>query len=174
MDGTAVIRSLRGWSDVPIIVLSGRTDPAIMADALDIGADDYVIKPFLMDELNARIRAALRRSQPSSPPSRRIHRIGDWLIDIEARVVTAFLEGSGAAAPHLTPKEWRLLDTLLERPGTLVESGQLLTAVWGPGHEHSTNYLRTYFRQLRSKLEPEPSQPRHLITEPGLGHRYLP
>jgi two-component system KDP operon response regulator KdpE len=198
LEGTAVIRALRGWTSVPIIVLSGRTDPATKTQALDLGADDYVTKPFSMAELNARIRAALRRGTTGlEPATQRIHRIGEWLIDLGAHTVahspdtasgttsgTAPGTASGTAPaagptapppkPHLTPTEWKLLEILLVHPGELVDSRHLLSQVWGIGSEHSTNYLRVYLWQLRAKLEPVPSSPRHLITEPGMGYRYEP
>jgi two-component system KDP operon response regulator KdpE len=191
LEGTAVIRALRGWTSVPIIVLSGRTDPATKTQALDLGADDYVTKPFSMAELNARIRAALRRATTElEPATQRIHRIGDWLIDLGAHTVAhspSAAPGAGPAAdpgageptapppkPHLTPTEWKLLEILLVHPGELVDSRHLLSQVWGIGSEHSTNYLRVYLWQLRAKLEPVPSSPRHLITEPGMGYRYEP
>jgi two-component system, OmpR family, KDP operon response regulator KdpE len=191
LEGTAVIRALRGWTSVPIIVLSGRTDPATKTQALDLGADDYVTKPFSMAELNARIRAALRRGATGlEPATQRIHRIGDWLIDLGAHTVAhspGAAPGAGSAAgpgagepaapppkPHLTPTEWKLLEILLVHPGELVDSRHLLSQVWGIGSEHSTNYLRVYLWQLRAKLEPVPSSPRHLITEPGMGYRYEP
>jgi len=171
MDGTTVIRGLRGWTTVPIIVLSGRDDPIAKTDALDLGADDYVTKPFSMDELLARIRAAIRRSTTETDPTQPAHQIGDWMIDLAAHTVTA-ASGAAPSAPHLTPTEWRLLEILLASPGRLVGSRQLLTQVWGNGREHATNYLRVYLWQLRAKLERDPSHPRHLITEPGMGYRY--
>ncbi|HEY2096643.1 MAG TPA: response regulator transcription factor [Pseudonocardia sp.] len=182
LEGTAVIRALRGWTSVPIIVLSGRTDPATKTQALDLGADDYVTKPFSMAELNARIRAALRRGTTGlEPATQRIHRIGEWLIDLGAHTVAHSPDTAPAAAPtppppkpHLTPTEWKLLEILLVHPGELVDSRHLLSQVWGIGSEHSTNYLRVYLWQLRAKLEPVPSSPRHLITEPGMGYRYEP
>jgi two-component system KDP operon response regulator KdpE len=182
LEGTAVIRALRGWTSVPIIVLSGRTDPATKTQALDLGADDYVTKPFSMAELNARIRAALRRGTIGlEPATQRIHRIGEWLIDLGAHTVAHSPDTAPAAAPtappptpHLTPTEWKLLEILLVHPGELVDSRHLLSQVWGIGSEHSTNYLRVYLWQLRAKLEPVPSSPRHLITEPGMGYRYEP
>jgi len=184
MDGTTVIRGLRDWTNVPILVLSGRDDPVAKTHALDLGADDYITKPFSMDELHARIRAALRRSTTESEPARPpTHEIGDWLISLAAHTITPTghtQTGVVAAteatppAPHLTPTEWRLLEVLLSNPGSLVGSQHLLTQVWGNGHEHATNYLRVYLSQLRAKLERDPSHPRHLITEPGMGYRYEP
>src|SRR5882757_1793693 len=162
MAGTTVIRELRAWTTVPIIVLSGRTDPAAKTEALDLGADDYVTKPFAMDELGARIRAALRRgaTEPARPTA---HRIGDWVIDLAAHTVTRpdpAPESAGEPErPHLTPTEWKLLEILLVHPGELVDSRHLLSQVWGIGSEHSTNYLRVYLWQLRAKLEPVPSSP---------------
>jgi two-component system KDP operon response regulator KdpE len=205
MDGTTVIRGLRDWTNVPILVLSGRDDPVAKTHALDLGADDYITKPFSMDELHARIRAALRRSTTASEPTRApTHEIGDWLIDLGAHTITRTSAGNRNTrpisapgvtetvpgtdahndvvaateatppAPHLTPTEWRLLEVLLANPGSLVGSRHLLTQVWGDGHEHATNYLRVYLSQLRAKLERDPSRPRHLITEPGMGYRYQP
>jgi len=177
MDGTVVIRGLRGWTTVPILVLSGRDDPVARTHALDLGADDYITKPFSMDELHARIRAALRRSTTVSEPTRRAaHEIGDWLIDLDAHTITRTpsADGTTPPAPHLTPTEWRVLQVLLANPGSLVGSQYLLTEVWGDGHEHATNYLRVYLWQLRAKLERDPSHPRHLITDPGMGYRYQP
>jgi two-component system, OmpR family, KDP operon response regulator KdpE len=185
MDGTTVIRALRGWTTVPVIVLSSRADPAAKTHALDLGADDYVTKPFCMDELHARIRAALRRGSTAPEPGRpAAGRIGDWLIDLAAHTITPSAPGPGPGGrgpvavrrevPHLTPTEWRLLEVLLAHPESLVGSRCLLTEVWGEGHEHATNYLRVYLRQLRAKLERDPARPRHLITEPGMGYRYQP
>ena len=141
---------------------------------MDLGADDYVTKPFAMDELNARIRAALRRGG-TEPPRPTAHRIGDWVIDLAAHTITrSDRVRAEQERPHLTPTEWKLLEILLAHPGKLVASTQLLTEVWGTGYEHATNYLRIYLWQLRSKLEPVPSQPKYLITEPGMGYRYQP
>jgi two-component system, OmpR family, KDP operon response regulator KdpE len=167
MDGIEVIRRLRGWSRAPVIVLSGRTGPGDKIAALDAGADDYVTKPFSMDELLARLRAVLRRDDTAPPPAR--VRIGGHEIDLAARTL-----GGGAAAVRLTPTEWRLLEILLRHPGQLVATQRLLTEVWGPGHEHSVHYLRFHMSGLRRKLEADPSRPRHLLTEPGMGYRYQP
>jgi two-component system, OmpR family, KDP operon response regulator KdpE len=171
LDGGHVIRELRDWSRVPVIVLSGRTGSGDKIGALDAGADDYVTKPFDMEELLARLRAALRRGD-ASPPSATF-RIGQHEIDLGAHSIVA----DGAASPeplHLTPTEWRLLEILLSAPGQLVSSDRLLSEVWGPGYERSTHYLRFHMAGLRRKLEDDPHRPRHLLTEPGMGYRYQP
>jgi two-component system KDP operon response regulator KdpE len=185
IDGTEVIVELRRWCKAPIIVLSGRTSPGDKIGALDVGADDYVTKPFAMAELLARLRAALRRDEGElghDQPRRAT--IGRWLVDLEAHRVTraspsASGEGEGgdegeAATLRLTPTEWRILEILLLRPGQLVGSAQLLTGIWGPGFQQRTNYLRFHMARLRRKLEDNPSRPRHLLTEPGMGYRYQP
>jgi two-component system KDP operon response regulator KdpE len=172
--GTEVICGLRGWTNVPIIVLSGRTGSADKIGALDRGADDYVTKPFSMDELHARIRAALRRHDNPDPAAR--YPIGDWVVDLTAHTVTHAEAPSptGDTTVHLTRTEWKLLEVLLRNAGKLVDSHQLLTQVWGSGYQRETNYLRFYMSRLRGKLEAEPSRPRHLLTEPGYGYRYRP
>jgi two-component system KDP operon response regulator KdpE len=167
MDGTEVIRGLRGWTRAPIIVLSARTHQSDKVDALDAGADDYVTKPFGMDELLARLRAALRRSGPSEPHP--IVEASDFTVDLAAMQVRT-PEG---APVRLTPTEWHLLEVLVRHEGKLVGHRQLLQEVWGPAYGTETNYLRVYMAQLRRKLEPDPSSPRHLITEPGLGYRFV-
>jgi two-component system KDP operon response regulator KdpE len=184
MDGTEVIRTLRGWSRVPIIVLSGRSSPGDKIGALDAGADDYVTKPFAMAELLARLRAALRRDETASTNNPAVAVIGRWAIDLGAHVVRlADFDRTprGACPPatqspplRLTPTEWRLLEILLRRPGQLVSSAQLLGGVWGPGYAERTNYLRFHMAKLRRKLESDPARPRHLLTEPGMGYRYQP
>ena len=166
LDGIEVIRRLRGWSQAPVIVLSGRTGPGDKIAALDAGADDYVTKPFSMGELLARLRAALRRDAAALPV--RV-RIGACEIDLTAHTV---LEGTRAV--RLTPTQWRLLEILLRHPGQLVGTERLLTEIWGPGHERSAHYLRVHMSGLRRKLEADPSGPRHLLTEPGMGYRYRP
>jgi two-component system KDP operon response regulator KdpE len=171
LDGGKVIRELRGWSRVPVIVLSGRAGSGDKIGALDAGADDYVTKPFDMEELLARLRAALRRGDQA--PHDITYRIGQHKIDLGAHTIVA----DGAAAPeplHLTPTEWRLLEILLGAPGQLVSSDRLLGEVWGPGFERSTHYLRFHMAGLRRKLEDDPHRPRHLLTEPGMGYRYQP
>jgi two-component system, OmpR family, KDP operon response regulator KdpE len=167
VDGIEVIRTLRGRSKAPVIVLSGRTGPGDKIAALDAGADDYVTKPFSMEELLARLRAALRRDDAGALPAKVT--IGGSEIDLAAHTVR-----NGATAVRLTPTQWRLLEILLRHPGQLVGSQRLLTEIWGPGYEHDTHYLRFHMAGLRRKLEADPSRPRHLLTEPGMGYRYQP
>jgi two-component system, OmpR family, KDP operon response regulator KdpE len=229
LDGVQVIEGLRGWTRVPIIVLSGRADPAGKVGALDAGADDYVTKPFHMDELLARVRSALRRSVGGTEVAS--FTLGHHVIDLAARTITPVEDtsgssaqsavtaggapagsaaaaggapagsaatadgapagsgaaasgasaGSGAAASdtrpgpvRLTPTEWGVLEILLRNAGKLVPARQLLSEVWGPKYQHETHYLRFYLARLRRKLEPDPSRPRYLINEPGMGYRYEP
>jgi two-component system KDP operon response regulator KdpE len=168
MEGTDVIRGLRGWTDIPIIVLSGRVESADKVDALDAGADDYVTKPFGVDELLARIRAVTRRAQPpGATPA--VVTIGVHEIDLAARSVHG-----GHTEVRLTPTEWQLLEHLLRHPGKLLSQRALLHDVWGPRYLTETNYLRQYMARLRRKLEVDPTQPRHLLTEPGMGYRFRP
>jgi len=245
IDGTEVIVELRRWSKAPIIVLSGRSSPGDKIGALDVGADDYVTKPFAMAELLARLRAALRRDEGEANLGRPHQAtIGRWLVNLTSHQVTRAAAGSALAAeaapaaepatapapaagpgpsPHpgsagggglpaaglpatglsvsglsvsglpatglpaaglsvsgpeetlrLTPTEWRILEILLQRPGQLVGSAQILTGVWGPGFSQRTNYLRFHMARLRRKLEDNPARPRHLLTEPGMGYRYQP
>ena len=169
MDGVEVIEGLRGWSRAPIIVLSARTGQGDKVVALDAGADDYVTKPFGMDELLARLRAALRRSA-SGRGRCRWSRPSDFTIDLAAKRSRR----RTARAVRLTPTEWHVLEVLVRDEGKLVGQRQLLQEVWGPAYETETNYLRVYLAQLRRKLEPDPSQPRYLITEPGMGYRSWP
>jgi two-component system KDP operon response regulator KdpE len=169
MDGTAVIEGLRGWSSVPIIVLSARTDSPDKVHALDAGADDYVTKPFGMDELLARLRAAVRRSATEPLDGDAVIETAAFTIDLIAKRVRR-----GGEDVHLTPTEWGLLEVLARNSGRLVSQRQLLQDVWGPAYATESHYLRVYFAQLRRKLEPEPSRPRHLITEPGMGYRFEP
>jgi two-component system KDP operon response regulator KdpE len=162
-----VIQGLRGWSTAPIVVLSARQDQRDKVTALDAGADDYLTKPFGMDELMARLRAAARRAQPADDAP--VVRTGDFTVDLAAKkVVREDVE------VRLTPTEWQVLETLVRSPGKLVSQRQLLAEVWGPAYEKETNYLRVYLAQLRRKLEPVPSRPRYLITEPGIGYRFEP
>jgi two-component system, OmpR family, KDP operon response regulator KdpE len=167
IDGIDVIHGLRGWSQIPIVVLSARQDQADKVAALDAGADDYVSKPFGMDELLARLRAALRRATPED--NQPAVTIGSFTVDLTTKTVTG-----GSKTVRLTPTEWRLLEVLVRNTGRLVGQPQLLRELWGPGYETQTNYLRVYMAQLRRKLEPDPSRPRHLLTEPGLGYRFQP
>jgi two-component system KDP operon response regulator KdpE len=170
MDGTEVIGGLRGWTGVPIIVLSGRAGSAEKVAALDAGADDYVTKPFGVDELLARIRAVTRRRGGAPTDSLPTARIGRHNVDLAARTVTA----DDGTQVRLTPTQWAMLELLLRHPGKLVSQRQLLHDVWGPEYQHETNYLRQYMAQLRRKLEDDPARPRHLITEPGMGYRFRP
>jgi two-component system KDP operon response regulator KdpE len=167
VDGIEVIRELRGWSRAPVIVLSGRTGPGDKIAALDAGADDYVTKPFSMEELLARLRAALRRDDTGPLPVR--VRVGRCEIDLAAHTAL-----DGARTVRLTPTQWRLLEILLRHPEQLVGTQRLLTEIWGPGYERYTHYLRFHMAGLRRKLEDDPSRPRHLLTEPGMGYRYQP
>jgi two-component system, OmpR family, KDP operon response regulator KdpE len=172
MEGVDVIAGLRGWTAAPIIVLSGRADSADKVEALDAGADDYVTKPFGVEELLARMRAASRRvGAPEDPP--RV-RLGDLTVDLAAKRVTRDATDDGAADIRLTPTEWHLLEVLLRNPGKLLSQKQLLHDVWGPGYDNASGNLRLYMAQLRRKLEPDPARPRWLITEPGMGYRYQP
>jgi two-component system KDP operon response regulator KdpE len=174
IDGTEVIVELRRWYHAPIIVLSGRTSPGDKIGALDVGADDYVTKPFAMAELLARLRAALRRDEAEVGRDRpRQATVGRWLVDLTAHQVRRE-SGGEEETLRLTPTEWGILEILLRRPGQLVGSAQLLTAVWGPGFGQRTNYLRFHMARLRRKLEENPARPRHLLTEPGMGYRYQP
>jgi len=168
MEGTDVIRGLRGWTPIPIIVLSGRVDSADKVNALDAGADDYVTKPFGIDELLARIRAVTRRVQPPGETTP-VVKIGAHTVDLAGRSITG-----GGADVRLTPTEWQLLDHLLRHPGKLLSQRALLHDVWGPQYLTETNYLRQYMARLRRKLETDPTHPRHLLTEPGMGYRFRP
>ena len=167
LDGLDVIHGLRGWTAVPIIVLSGRAGSSDKVAALDAGADDYVTKPFGVDELLARIRAVTRRTAGQASAAA-IVTIGRWQIQIADRVVCG---SEGTELIRLTPTEWKLLEILVQNPGKLVSQRQLLQEVWGPQYGSETNYLRQYMAQLRRKLEDDPSHPRHLLTEPGMGYR---
>ena len=170
IDGTEVIVELRRWSKAPIIVLSGRASPGDKIGALDVGADDYVTKPFSMAELLARLRAVLRRDDPA-PAGTTTVTVGHCTVDLTAHTVSK----SPAGEPvRLTPTEWRILESLARRPGQLVSARQLLAEIWGPGYEPRTNYLRFHMARLRRKLEDDPARPRHLLTEPGMGYRYRP
>ena len=166
MDGTEVIRGVRGWTSTPIIVLSVWGQESQKVAALDAGADDYVTKPFGMDELLARLRAAVRRASPA--PDEPVVTTEHFTVDLAAKRVIR----NGAGDVSLTPTEWQLLEVLVRNRGRLVTQRQLLQEIWGPAYETERNYLRVYIAQLRRKLEPEPSRPRHLLTEPGMGYRF--
>jgi two-component system KDP operon response regulator KdpE len=165
MSGIDVIRGLRGWSEVPIIVLSARDAEREKIAALDAGADDYVTKPFGMGELLARVRAALRRSAPATEEA--VIVTDAFTIDLAAKRVT-----NGDAEVRLTPTEWHLVEILVRNAGKLVTQGALLREVWGPEYGTETNYLRVYMAHIRRKLEPDPATPRYFITEPGMGYRF--
>jgi len=165
-DGVEVIHTLRRWTSVPIIVVSGRTGSADKVEALDAGADDFVTKPFQVDELLARVRALSRRSAASS--DRPVVSFGDVRIDLAARAVTR-----AGALVHLTPTEWLVLEALARRPGTLVTRKALLRDIWGTAEVTDTGYLRLYMSQLRRKLEADPARPVHLLTEAGMGYRLV-
>jgi two-component system KDP operon response regulator KdpE len=170
LDGVEVLHGIRGWNEVPIIVLSARNTGAEKVAALDAGADDYVTKPFEMNELLARIRAAARRGALASRSSApEIVHTEAFDIDLAAGVVSR--DGEQV---RLTPTEWHLLEVLARHAGRLVTQAQLLAEVWGPGYERETHYLRVYMAQLRRKLEPDSSRPRHLVTEAGIGYRLDP
>ena len=166
MDGTEVIHGVRGWTSTPIIVLSVWGQEHQKVAALDAGADDYVTKPFGMDELLARLRAAVRRAAPA--PDEPVVTTPDFTVDLAAKRVTR--DGTGDV--RLTPTEWQLLEILVRNRGRLVTQRQLLQEVWGPAYGSESNYLRVYVAQLRRKLEPEPSRPRYLLTDPGMGYRF--
>jgi two-component system KDP operon response regulator KdpE len=171
MDGVEVIHGLRGWSSTPIVVLSGRTDSTDKVQALDAGADDYVTKPFGVDELLARMRAVSRRA--GSADDVPVVTLGHATVDLSARRVI-IEEDRGTAEVRLTPTEWHLLEVLLRHPGKLLSHRQLLREVWGPGYENAQGNLRLYMAQLRRKLEPDPARPRFLLNEPGMGYRFDP
>ncbi|MCQ2000914.1 response regulator [Arthrobacter zhaoxinii] len=168
LSGMDVIEAVRGWSAVPILVVSGRIDPADKVRALDLGADDYVTKPFSTEELLARIRALSRRSPSAAGPSEIT--FGAVRVDLAARRIARLDDGSDI---RLTPTEWRFLAELLAHPGMLITQQTLLTNVWGPGTTDS-GYLRLYIGQLRRKLESDPAAPAHLLTEHGMGYRFVP
>ncbi|MFC4555003.1 response regulator [Georgenia faecalis] len=171
LDGIEVIEAIRGWSNAPILVVSGRTGAADKVEALDAGADDYVTKPFSMDELLARIRALTRRlPQQDADP---VVTLGDVTVDLAARSVVKQV-GAERRPVRLTPTEWQVLEFLIRNPGRLVTRQTLLTHIWGSEHITDTGYLRLYIAQLRKKLEPHPSSPRYLLTEAGMGYRLEP
>ncbi len=173
LDGVEVIHGLRGWTEAPIIVLSGRSDSSDKVGALDAGADDYVTKPFAMDELLARMRAVTRRvGGPETSDAPQV-RLGPVLVDLADRLVTRDMDGTPEPV-RLTPTEWHLLEVLLRQPGKLLSHRYLLTEVWGSAYANQPGNLRLYMAQLRRKLEPDPARPQYLLTEAGMGYRYQP
>ncbi|MCX5205136.1 response regulator transcription factor [Streptomyces sp. NBC_00237] len=169
MDGIDVIKALRAWTKAPVLVLSARRSSPEKIEAFEAGADDYLTKPFSMDELLARLRASLRRTHPGreAPEEAAVVDTGDFSVNLVAKKVSR--DGHDV---RLTPTEWQLLEILICNPGRLISQRRLLQDVWGPAHARNTNYLRVYMAQLRRKLEPDPSHPRYLITEPGMGYRF--
>jgi two-component system, OmpR family, KDP operon response regulator KdpE len=167
MSGIDVLGGLRGWLTAPVIVLSARTDSWDKVEALDAGADDYVTKPFGMDEFLARLRAAVRRGAAASETDEPVIETSSFTVDLAAKKVTR----SGAEV-HLTPTEWGMLEMLVRNRGKLVGREELLKEVWGPAYAKETHYLRVYLAQLRRKLEADPSHPKHLLTEAGMGYRF--
>jgi two-component system KDP operon response regulator KdpE len=167
LDGLEVVSGLRGWTSVPIVVLSGRGSESAKVEALDLGADDYLTKPFGMDELFARLRAALRRAVlPAGEP---VVETPDFTLDFAAKQVRR-----GDEVVRLTPTQWHIVEVLVRNAGRLVTYEQLLQEVWGPSYGKETNYLRVFMTQIRQKLEPEPAAPRYFVTEPGIGFRFEP
>ncbi|ASU58153.1 response regulator [Nocardiopsis dassonvillei] len=167
MDGLEVLRGLRGWTDVPVVVLSGRDTEPMKVQALDLGADDYVIKPFGMDELFARVRAAMRRS--AVPEYEAAVDTADFTVDLAAKQVLR-----GGEPVRLTPRQWHIVEVLARNPDRLVTHKHLLNEVWGPAYGRETNYLRVFMTKIRQRLEPDPPRPRYFLTEPGLGYRFRP
>ena len=167
IDGIEVLAGLRGWSTAPVIVLSARTDSADKVEALDAGADDYVIKPFGMDEFLARLRAAVRRGAVATETDEPVVVTASFTVDLAAKRVL-----KDGAEVHLTPTEWGMLEMLVRNRGKLVGRKELLREVWGPAYATETHYLRVYLAQLRRKLEDDPAHPKHLLTEAGMGYRF--
>ena len=168
-NGVDLIRDLRGWSDVPILILSARSQENDKIDALDAGADDYLTKPFAVGELRARVRALLRRSYRNGDAATPVVEFGDVTVDLSRRLVSR-----GGETVHLTPLEYRLLATLLGNPGRVLTQRNLLREIWGPSYVESSHYLRVYVGHLRQKLEDDPTQPKHFLTETGVGYRFQP
>ena len=169
MDGIEVLAGLRGWLSAPVIVLSARIDSSDKVQALDAGADDYVTKPFGMDEFMARLRAAVRRAATTLEADEPVVETDSFTVDLAAKKVLR-----NGAEVHLTPTEWGMLEMLVRNRGKLVGREELLKEVWGPRYGTETHYLRVYLAQLRRKLEDDPSHPRHLLTEAGMGYRFEP
>lgn len=170
LDGIALIQSLRGWTHAPILVVSGRTGSEDKVAALDAGADDYITKPFNLDELLARLRALSRRTLTPSDDDGPTVTFGGVTVDLSRKTVTR----TGGGTVRLTPTEWQVLEILVRNPGRLVTRQTILSDIWGAEHITSSGYLRLYLSQLRKKLEPEPAAPRYLITEQGMGYRFVP
>lgn len=168
LDGVEIIQRLRPSSAVPIVVLSGRADSRQKVAALDAGADDYMTKPFSLEELLARIRAVTRRRPEDTEPA--VIAVGQCQVDLQAHTI----RNERNEPVHLSPTEWEVLEILLQAPGRLVRQGDLLEQVWGPTYREQTHYLRQYLTRLRRKLEPDPTRPRHLLTDPGVGYRFQP
>jgi len=168
-NGIDLIRDLRGWSEVPVLILSARTQENDKIDALDAGADDYLTKPFSVGELRARVRALLRRRLRSGEGVTPVVEFGNVMVDLSRRLVLRAGE-----TVHLTPLEYRLLATLLGHPGKVLTQRNLLREIWGPSYVESSHYLRVYVGHLRQKLEDDPTQPRHFLTETGVGYRFMP
>jgi two-component system KDP operon response regulator KdpE len=169
LDGMAVLKQVRAVGEVPVVVLSARHSSDEKVAALNLGADDYVTKPFSMDELIARLQAALRRGGSSDTRDTPVLRAGALELDLGRR-----LARRDGQLVHLTPTEWRIVEALTRQPGALITRTDLLQQVWGPDYERETNYLRVYLAQVRRKLEAEPGRPQHFITEPGVGYRFVP
>jgi two-component system KDP operon response regulator KdpE len=167
MDGIEVVRGLRGWTNVPIIILSARGAEPDKVEGLDAGADDYVAKPFGMGELMARLRAALRRATPEAEMP--VVETGHFRVDLAAKQVTS----TGGEPIRLTPTEWQIVEVLARNAGKLVTQRQLLLEVWGPAYGEESNYLRVHMAHVRRKLEPDPSRPRYILTDPGMGYRFV-
>ena len=172
--GVEVIEAVRGWTTTPILVVSGRSDTAGKVDALDAGADDYVTKPFGMEELLARIRAATRRAGADGVADTPTVSLGDVTVDFAARQVHGFDADGSPRQIRLTPTEWQLMEVFGRHPGKLLDQRYLVAQVWGPASGHQLPNLRLYLSQLRRKLEPHPARPRYLVTEPGMGYRFQP
>lgn len=167
IDGVQVLRHLRTFTQLPVIVVSARSEPDDKVEALDLGADDFVTKPFPIEELLARIRVVTRRSPVETPAI--VVEVGDLTLDITESQATR-----NGVDIHLTPIEWKLVSVLASRPGRLIRQGEILHAVWGPGYDRQTNYLRVHLASIRRKLESDTSAPALFVTEPGIGYRFLP
>ncbi len=168
-NGIDLIRDLRGWSDIPVLILSARSQEHDKIDALDAGADDYLTKPFSVGELRARVRALLRRGSRSADSASPVIAFGQVVVDLSRRLVTR-----DGAEVHLTPIEYRLLTVLVGHPGKVLTQRKLLREIWGPSYVESSHYLRVYVGHLRQKLEDDPTQPKHFLTETGIGYRFQP